>query len=119
MRIYRLFSIIFIIEAVFSRSIEIKTNNESYELNESIESQETSEMLDCDSYFVESQDSLLGRFLIRHNLQYYYVKRNENYEACLQFLDKFISLIDLYRREHKDHNDFIITSNIHKRPITY
>ena len=119
MWIYRLFSIIFIFEAVFSRSIEIKTNNESYELNESIESQESSEMLDCDSYFVESQDSLLGRFLIRHNLQYYYVKRNENYEACLQFLDKFISLIDLYRKEHKDHNDFIITSNIHKRPITY
>ncbi len=53
------------------------------------------------------EDSFLERFIIRHGLQEYYERRNENYEVCLQFLEKFFALIDEYRTESKLNDDYI------------
>ena len=54
---------------------------------------------DCDSLYAESEDKNLERFLNRHDLQHDYERRNENFDACLQFLEKFFSLTDEFRRE--------------------
>jgi hypothetical protein len=70
-------------------------------------SSETEFDVNCDSFFIESEDSFLERFIIKHGLQEYYERRNENYEVCLQFLEKFFALIDEYRTESKLNDDYI------------
>lgn len=75
--------------------------------------------VNCDSFFIESEDSFLERFIMKHGLQEDYEKRNENYEVCLQFLDKFFSLIDEYRTESKlndDYNESHNNKRAYKKP---
>ena len=62
-------------------------------------------MIDCDSLYSESEDEDLFSFVTRNGLQYDYERRNENFQACLQFLDKFILKIDQYRNEEGKQDD--------------
>jgi hypothetical protein len=78
---------------------------------------ESDESIDCDSFFIESEDSLLPRFIMRHNLQYYFMKRNENFETCMEFLNKFTAIIYKYRNEEGKQDDFKISKKaIRKKP---
>lgn len=81
--------------------------SDSFDSNES-------DSFDCDSLFVESEDSLLERFIIRNNLKSYYEKRNDNHEACLKFLGKFTNLIEEYRNEEGKQEEFRLSKRISK-----
>ena len=59
---------------------------------ESIESSSSSStLIDCDSLYSESEDDDLLSFITRNNLQHDHERRDDSVEACLQFLDKFIT----------------------------
>jgi hypothetical protein len=81
--------------------------SDSFDSNES-------DSFDCDSFFVESEDSLLERFITRENLKSYYEKRNDNHEACLKFLGKFTNLIEEYRNEEGKQEEFRLSKRISK-----
>jgi hypothetical protein len=73
---------------------------------ESIESSSSSStLIDCDSLYSESEDDDLLSFITRNNLQHDYERRDDSFEACLQFLDKFITKIDQYRNEEGKQDD--------------
>ena len=76
---------------------------------------ESDESIDCDSLFIESEDSLLPRFIIRHNLQFYFIKRNENFETCMDFLSKFTAIIHKYRKEEGNQDDFKISKRANRK----
>jgi hypothetical protein len=76
---------------------------------------ESDESIDCDSLFIESEDSLLPRFIIRHNLQFYFIKRNENFETCMDFLSKFTAIIHKYRKEEGKQDDFKISKRANRK----
>ena len=82
--------------------------SDSFDSNES-------DYFDCDSVFVESEDSLLERFIIRNNLKSYYERRNDNHEACLKFLGKFTNIIEEYRNEEGKQEDFKLNKRGYKK----
>jgi len=87
---------IIIVSLLLSNGINsnsISTENNSFE-----------SLVDCDSMFIEAEDKFLFRFITRHQLQYDYDRRNDNYEACYKFLSEFFSLIDNYREEEGKQN---------------
>jgi len=96
---------------VFKTLIIILILTSSQVLFDSIESASSSsyESFDCDSLFIESDDSLLYRFIQRHNLEHYFERRNEGFEECIMFLNKFTSLIHKYRHEEGRHDDLKIS----------
>jgi len=55
--------------------------------------------VDCDSFYAESGDYLLGNFISKHDLQYDYDRRNDSYEECFHFLSKFSLLVDEFKKE--------------------
>jgi hypothetical protein len=65
--------------------------------SDSFESSQPS--INCDDLFTEAGDNHLTSFIQSHDLQFDYYRRNENYDSCIEFLNKFTMLIDEYRRE--------------------
>lgn len=58
--------------------------------------------IDCDSIFVEAEESYLGDFVKKHNLQNDFDARNQNYESCLHFLGKLSTLINKHKEEEEE-----------------
>ncbi len=79
MMIFKEFLLVLLLVSIFSKSVESKIN--------------------CDSLFLEAEDTYLDHFLIRHDLMSDYERRNQSYEACFHFLGRFFLLIDQYRNE--------------------
>ncbi len=79
MMIFKEFLLVLLLVSIFSKSVESKIN--------------------CDSLFLEAEDTYLDHFLIRHDLMGDYERRNQSYEACFHFLGRFFLLIDQYRNE--------------------
>ena len=78
--IFKEFLLILLLVSIFSNSVE-------------------STKFNCDSLFLEAEDTYLGQFLFRHDLMGDYERRNQNFEACFHFLGRFFLLIDQYRNE--------------------
>ena len=89
---------IFLIIALLGLAVSAYSN--SFENSYSYET-----IIDCDSFYDESGDYLLGSFVSKNDLQYDYDRRNDSYEACFHFLGKFSLLIDQYRDEKKISRD--------------
>ena len=84
--------------------------------NQSFESSSSSSTsVDCDSLYVEAEDRGLIKFLTRNGLLDEYERRNENQVACLQFLGKFFSKIDQYRKEEGQQEDFKLNKRGYKK----
>lgn len=95
--IFQTFLIISIVIAA-NYSAKIDENNYKYEELSNI---------DCDSLYIDFGDSYLGKlFLKHHDLQSYFEKRNQNYMACLNFLDRFLKSIEQYKKEKGTEIDF-------------
>jgi hypothetical protein len=95
--------------------ISLLLSNRIYSNSISIENNSLFESLvDCDSMFIEAEDKFLFRFIIRHQLEYDYDRRNDNYEACYKFLSEFFSLIDNYREEEGKQNHIFKYKRIYK-----
>ena len=60
--------------------------------------------IDCDSIFVEAEESYLGEFVKKHHLQNDFDARNQNYESCLHFLGKLSTLINKHKEEEEKEN---------------
>lgn len=84
--------------------------------SESVEnmSDETSSSVNCDTFFVEAEESLLEQFIQRKGLQQEYEERNDSFDSCLKFLDKFIILVDEYRDEEGKQDDYKLQKRAYK-----
>jgi hypothetical protein len=66
---------------------------------------ESFESVDCDSFNLDSGIDSLISFVIQNDLQYDYDRRNDNYEACFDFLSKFNSLINQKKNEEEEEEE--------------
>jgi hypothetical protein len=97
--IFKTFLIIsVIIVSIYSESVENISN----------------ESVNCDTFFVEAEESLLEQFIQRKGLQQEYEERNDSFDSCLKFLDKFILLVDEYRKEEGKQADYILQKRAYK-----
>jgi hypothetical protein len=85
--------------------------------NQSFESASSSSStsVDCDLLYVEAEDKGLIKFLTRNGLLHEYERRNENQVACLEFLGKFFSKIEQYRKEEGKQEDFKLNKRGYKK----
>jgi hypothetical protein len=59
-------------------------------------------LINCDALYGVYND--LSDFIIRHELQLDYDRRNDNYETCFYFLNKLSLFLDNYQNQKVENN---------------
>jgi hypothetical protein len=106
-KIFLLISLLAVVSSIYSFD-SASVENQSFESS-------SSTSVDCDSLYVEAEDRGLVKFLTRNGLFDEYERRNENQVACLEFLGKFFSKIEQYRKEEGKQEDFKLNKRGYKK----